>query len=196
MILYNFEKTILFIGIFFSISFANQVNAQIDLSGTEIPSYLEINSKDTLQLFGAGAREILWLDVYLVVIYFNELDYNSEELIQANKTMGLRLYMKSSLVSKKRIKMAIERGFNKSTQGNYKKYKTRIEQMIDSFEEEIYKNDVIDLIYFPSEGTRFYKNNQYLGTIQGADFKQALFGIWLSEHAVDKDLKEKLLKGI
>lgn len=196
MILYNFEKTILFIGIFFSISFANQVNAQIDLSGTEIPSYLEINSKDTLQLFGAGAREILWLDVYLVVIYFNELDYNSEELIQANKTMGLRLYMKSSLVSKKRIKMAIERGFNKSTQGNYKKYKTRIEQMIDSFEEEIYKNDVIDLIYFPSEETRFYKNNQYLGTIQGADFKQALFGIWLSEHAVDKDLKEDLLKGI
>lgn len=196
MILYNFEKTILFIGIFFSISFANQVNAQIDLSGTEIPSYLEINSKDTLQLFGAGAREILWLDVYLVVIYFNELDYNSEELIQANKTMGLRLYMKSSLVSKKRIKMAIERGFNKYTQGNYKKYKTRIEQMIDSFEEEIYKNDVIDLIYFPTEETRFYKNNQYLGTIQGADFKQALFGIWLSEHAVDKDLKEDLLKGI
>ncbi|GGE43458.1 chalcone isomerase family protein [Psychroflexus planctonicus] len=196
MILYNFEKTILFIGIFFSLSFVNQATAQIELSGTEIPSYLEINSKDTLQLFGAGAREILWLDVYLVVIYFNESDYNSEELILSNKTMGLRLYMKSSLVSKKRIKMAIERGFNKSTQGNYKKYKTRIEQMIDSFEEEIYKNDVIDLIYFPSEETRFYKNNQYLGTIQGADFKQALFGIWLSEHAVDKDLKEDLLKGI
>lgn len=196
MTLINFKKVSFILGILFSFSFVQQANAQIHISGTKIPQDLKINTQDTLQLYGAGSRTIFWIDVYLVAVYFNGNDYTAQQLIDANETMGLRLYMKSSLVSKSRIKTAIERGFNKSTNGNYKKYKTRIEDMIDSFEEEIYKNDVIDLIYHPSGETRFYKNNKYLGTVQGIDFKEALFGIWLSENAVDSGLKEEILKGI
>lgn len=196
MNIYTFKKGLFILGTLFLVCFVNQANAQIHISGTKIPQHLKINTQDTLQLYGAGSRTIFWIDVYLVAVYFNGNDYTSQQLIHANETMGLRLYMKSSLVTKSRIKMAIERGFNKSTDGDYKKYKARIEQMIDSFEEEINKNDVIDLIYYPSGKTLFYKNNQYLGTIQGIDFKEALFGIWLSENAVDKGLKEEILNGV
>jgi hypothetical protein len=191
-----YKKYILFVVVSIVFSFISIASAQVQISGIEVPRYLEVNKGEKLELFGAGPRKILWIDVYWVAIYFNEKDYSSNELINSNQTMGLRLYMKSSLVSKSRIKSAIERGFNKSTDGNYHKYKTRMEQMIDSFEEEINKNDIIDLIYYPTGETYFYKNNQYLGIIQGFDFKQALYGIWLSQNCVDNSLKTDIMQGL
>ena len=38
-----------------------------------------------------------------------------------------------------------------------------------------------------------YKNDKELGTIEGMEFKKALFGIWLSNRPADDDLKEAML---
>ena len=172
-----------------------KTNAQINISGTEIPKFLTIDSHKSLPLYGAAARKILWIDVYLVSIFINESNHNAQQLIHSNETMVLRLYMKTSLVSKSRLKMAIERGFKKSQQNNYTKYKNKVENIVDKIEGEIEKNDVVDLVYLPSGQTKFYINERYLGRILGIDFKQALFSIWLSENCIDQELKNQIIKG-
>ena len=55
------------------------------------------------------------------------------------------------------------------------------------------KNDVFDFIYIPDVGVNTFKNGELKTTVQGLEFKQALFGIWLSEDSVQDDLKLSLL---
>jgi hypothetical protein len=38
-----------------------------------------------------------------------------------------------------------------------------------------------------------HKNGKMLGTIEGLEFKKALFGIWLGNNPADKDLKAGML---
>ena len=45
----------------------------------------------------------------------------------------------------------------------------------------------------PNEGVVVYKNGAKKGTIEGYDFKRALFGIWLCDKPADADLKSAML---
>jgi len=58
---------------------------------------------------------------------------------------------------------------------------------------EIKKGDVFIIIYAPEEGVVVYKNGTKKGSIDGHDFKKALFGIWLCDKPADKDLKDEML---
>ena len=52
---------------------------------------------------------------------------------------------------------------------------------------------MFDITYQPGKGVVAYKNGKEKGTIEGMDFKKALFGIWLSNDPADDDLKEAML---
>jgi hypothetical protein len=59
----------------------------------------------------------------------------------------------------------------------------------------IRKNDTCDFVYVPSEGINFLKNGKSLGVVPGLSFKEAFFGIWLSDDAVDRNLRKRMLSG-
>lgn len=53
---------------------------------------------------------------------------------------------------------------------------------------------VLTGFYDPSSGvTRFYKNEQKIGQVEGKDFGEAFFSIWLSEGTREPKLRKKLL---
>ncbi|HEX4938642.1 MAG TPA: chalcone isomerase family protein, partial [Candidatus Kapabacteria bacterium] len=45
----------------------------------------------------------------------------------------------------------------------------------------------------PNEGVKIFKNNELKNTVAGQEFKQALFGIWLSDKPAQKSLKDEML---
>jgi len=49
------------------------------------------------------------------------------------------------------------------------------------------------LTYRPGVGTELAKDGVALGTIEGADFAQAIFGIWLGPKAIDDGFRERIL---
>ena len=49
------------------------------------------------------------------------------------------------------------------------------------------------LTYRPGVGTELAKDGVVLGTIEGADFAHALFGIWLGPKAIDDGFRERIL---
>ena len=59
--------------------------------------------------------------------------------------------------------------------------------------EEIKKGDDFIIINVPNEGVVVYKNGVKKGSIDGHDFKKALFGIWLCDKPADKELKDEML---
>ena len=50
-----------------------------------------------------------------------------------------------------------------------------------------------DFVYVPEKGTFILKNGKVKGTVPGLAFKQAFFGIWLSDQPVDAGLRSAML---
>ncbi len=59
--------------------------------------------------------------------------------------------------------------------------------------EDIAAGDRYDLTYVPGQGTALAKNGWLIGTIPGADFAALYFRIWLGEHPLSADLRNRLL---
>ena len=180
--------------LFLLISFSTQ--AQIQIAGIEIPQKLTYIENEPLDVFGIGVRDFLWIDMYVGAVYLNNLQLKPHQIVEVNQPMALRLHILSSLISNKRIIKSILDGFDKSTQGNLEDYKIRIDKMINFFNKEINPGDIIDLVYNASGQTQIYRNMKHLGSIDGLDFKKALFGIWLSESPANEGFKNDLLEGI
>jgi hypothetical protein len=71
--------------------------------------------------------------------------------------------------------------------------RAKIDMFKGFFKEKINKKDIFIIVYVPGEGVSVLKNGVKKGTIDGLDFKKALFGIWLGNKPADDDLKAGML---
>lgn len=167
-------------------------SAQTKVGGVNLPDS-ETFQNQTLTLNGAGVREKLWIDLYAGGLYLTKKSSDASAIVSANDPMSIKLHIVSKLITSDKMMDAVNEGFENSTGGKTKPLAAKIEKFQSFFMEEIKKNDVFDIVYLPTEGVICYKNNKELGTIEGMDFKKALFGIWLSNKPADDDLKEAML---
>ncbi len=171
------------------ISFAS---AQTEVGGVNLPNSQTFQG-ESLKLNGAGVREKLWIDLYAGGLYLAKKSSDAGAIVSANEPMAIKLHIVSKLITSDKMIDAVNEGFENATSGNTNPIASKIEKFKGFFMEEIKKNDVFDIVFLPSKGVVAYKNNKELGTIEGMDFKKALFGIWLSNRPADDDLKEAML---
>lgn len=161
------------------------------LSG--IPTSYSVAGKQ-LVLNGAGTRTKFIISVYNAGLYLPKKSNDAAQIIAADEPMAMRIKIVSGFASAAKMKNAIKEGFHKSTGGNTAPIQPQIDQLLKSaFSGEVNKGDTFDLVYIPGTGTLVLKNNKTLTTIKGLPFKQALFGIWLSDNPVQASLKKRLL---
>lgn len=162
------------------------------IAGISMPDYL-MAGQSRLALNGAGLRTKLFMDLYVGGLYLVQKNQDAKKITEADEPMAIRLNIVSSLITSEKMEAAVREGFAKSTEGNTAPIMTQIEVFISVFKDRIDKNDVYDFIYLPGSGLEIYKNSNFRSLIQGLSFKQALFGIWLSDRPVQKSLKEEML---
>ena len=168
-------------------------NAQKTIGGVTIPKKIMIG-KTVLELNGAGVREKFFMDMYACGIYVLQKTTNAQNIIEKDKHTAIKIHIISGLITSKKMTDAVEEGFKKSTGGKTKPIRKEIDALKKVFsKEEIQKEDIYDIIYVPSKGTVIFKNGKIQPIIKGLAFKQALFGIWLGNKPVDKDLRNDLL---
>jgi len=182
-------KTFLVSIVFAALSLSAQAK---EVAGVDMPDQLK-TKEQSLLLNGAGVRTKFFMDIYAAGLYLPQTSKEAQSIIEQEKPMALRLHVTSGLLSSEKMESATREGFEKSTGGNTAPIQDTIDAFIENFKDAIAENDVFDFVYDPSEGVNVYKNGELKSTIQGTEFKQALFGIWLSEDAVQEDLKEGLL---
>ncbi len=166
--------------------------AQTEIAGVELPNSVNIEEQKA-DLNGAGIREKFWIDLYAGGLYLSESTDDANEVIKAEKPMGIKIHIVSKLISSSKMRDAVEEGFQNSTDENTGPLREKIDKFISFFEDEIVKNDVFDIFYHPDAGVKVFKNNELKGTIKGQSFKEALFGIWFCDEPADDDLKEAML---
>jgi len=163
-----------------------------EIEGVNMPESLEV-TKSKLILNGAGVRSKFFMDLYIGGLYLQNKSNDPKEIIGGDEPMAIRLHIISSLITSKKMEDATREGFENATKGNTEPIKSEIEEFISVFKEKIEENDIFDLIYLPGKGLEVYKNSEFKSRIEGLVFKQALFGIWLSDKPAQKSLKEKML---
>ena len=185
-------KNIKTLSILFICLITTSIFAQKTVSGVTLPELKTIQG-ERLLLNGAGLREKLWIDLYVGGLYLATKTSDANEIINANKPMAITLNIVSGLITSEKMISAIEEGFEKSTNGNQSKYQTKIDEFISAFKEPIVNGNTFVIMYIPNKGTVVMKNDKILKTIEGLEFKKALFGIWLSDKPADKNLKNGML---
>ncbi|MCQ0111957.1 chalcone isomerase family protein [Zhouia amylolytica] len=165
------------------------INAQTKVGDATLPNRISINNND-LELNGAGIREKFWIDLYAGALYLTSKSGNESQIISSEQPMCIKLHIVSGLVTQEKMIDAVTEGFENSTTG----FATseQIKKFISFFNEEIVRDNVFD-IYAADGVVTTYKNGKLLGTVDGQEFKEALFGIWLSDKPADKKLKKAML---
>lgn len=174
-------------------TFASTVNAQKTLNGVILPTELSFNNQ-TLVLNGGGIRTKFVFKLYTAGLYLSQKSSDGNAVSKANEMMAVRLEITSNMISSSNMSEAINDGFDKSTGRKTSAIRDRIDEMLKTFSGEAIKiGDVFDIVYIPKIGTQTYKNGKLKNTLTGLDFKQALFGIWLSNNPVESNLKKGML---
>ena len=177
------------VAVIMAIASAQSCFAQQDLS----PALSLENGE--LILNGQGLRKKAFISLYRCGLYLEQPGKSSEAIVSEDAAMAIKIVIESGFISSKKMQTAMEEGFNRSTGGDTAPIAGEIEQFKTGFSDKIVKRDAFDLVYHPGKGVEVIKNGESKVTVGGLAFKQALFGIWLSDDPVQKSLKKALLGG-
>jgi hypothetical protein len=167
--------------------------AQVTISDVTLPGTLKAGNTNLI-LNGGGTRVKLFMDIYVAGLYLTAKNTNGDAIAKANEAAAVRLQITSSMATSERMADAVKEGFQKSTGGNTKPIQAKVDRFLKLFSQEpIVKTNIFELVYEPGVGVKVSKNGKLLDTIDGLDFKTALFGIWLGNDPVDKNLKAGML---
>ncbi|MGK0426716.1 MAG: hypothetical protein ACJAUR_000818 [Ulvibacter sp.] len=178
--------------IIISICTLNVSIAQTEVGDVTLDNTLNFGNTELI-LNGAGIRKkAMVLSLYSGGLYLVKKSKDAASIINADETMAIRLVITSSFVSSEAMQGAVNEGFEASTGEETAPIAEEIKKFISFFSDEIVEEDMFDITY-QKTGVVVYKNKKELGTIEGLNFKKALFGIWLGNDPADKKLKKGML---
>ena len=157
-----------------------------ELKGIQFPDSTSVDGKD-LKLKGLGVRNKWFVDVYVAGLYLADPDKDplSDQARQVKLVM-LRDVGASSVGD------AIREGFEKNSAAEMPRLKERLDKMINALT-DVKKHETLVLTYVPEKGTTVTGRGKELVAIEGKDFGDALFNVWLGKSPVDDALKKGLL---
>ena len=151
-----------------------------------------IQLKDTtLHLNGAGVRSKFLIDLYQAALYLKTPTTDAQAIIDADEIMLLQIRVISNLISSENLTRGTREGFDKSTNNQPEAIQGQIDAFLLAFKEPISTGDTFEIVYQPKKGVTVIKNRKVSKRLP--NFKQALFGIWLSNKPAQKSLKDQLL---
>jgi hypothetical protein len=160
-----------------------------DVAGVKIPDTMTVDGK-TLKLNGAGVRKKAIFKVYVAGLYVETPSKDAAALISSNQVKSMRLHMLRDVEGAK-ISGAIAEGFALNSSAAMPQLKGRLDQLAKLIP-DVKEGEEIALTWVPDKGTEVGARGTNTGTIEGRDFADALFAVWLGPKPVQDDLKRAL----
>ncbi len=173
-----------------SLTLAAPVMAK-DIAGVKYPDTATVNGKE-LKLNGVGLRKKAIFKVYTVGLYVETPSKDATQILNADEIKRVRMFMKRDL-KKEQITEAIENGFKKNAGAKLATLQPKLDS-VKAAVPDLKKGDELILTYVPGQGTQVQtsKGGQPV-SVEGKDFADALFSVWLGKNPVDGSLKDGML---
>lgn len=165
-----------------------------ELSEVNVPETNMLQGETVpLVLNGAGTRTKLFVEVYVGALYLSQPETRAEAIMDSPLPKSLRLYIVYREVNAAQLVQVSNESFGANqTEEELKPLASRIEQF-NRLLRTVHRGDVIRFDYMPREGTQVWINQEFRGTIVGADFHRAMLKNWLGPRAADVGLKNAML---
>ncbi len=168
----------------------------LEVEGVKLDDKAQVDGA-TLQLNGAGLRNVFFIKMYVAALYLAEKKQSSEAVLADAGAKRIALHVL--------IEGGPDRflnGFRKGIEKNHSKQELEaLHERMAAFDKlfgdikEFKKGDVIAFDWLPGVATRVSVNGKELGRIAGEDFYRALLTIWIGGKPVKEELKKELLGG-
>lgn len=191
----------LFAGLFLSFSLLSATTGAANaatVAGVELKESISVTDDTSLVLNGAGIRKRLFIKLYVGSLYVTEAmkGADAQDIISADEDMLVQMNIRSKLLTRKKMVAAINSGLRKSTGNNIAPIQEQITAMESALDDALAPGDVLQISYnAQTDITTMIKNGEPKAEMSGLDFKQAMFGIWLSDAPVQGTLKKAMLGG-
>lgn len=164
----------------------------VEVAGVKVADTATVEGK-ALKLNGAGLRTKLMFKVYVAGLYLETPSKDAAAIVSSDQVKSMRLSIMRGLKGSQ-VSEAIEEGFEKNSKAQMAALKPRLTKL-GTLIPNVEKGDEIELAYVPGKGTVVTVKGAEKGVIEGKDFADALFAVWLGANPVQEDLKKALLKG-
>ncbi|NTU59503.1 MAG: hypothetical protein HGA98_00410 [Deltaproteobacteria bacterium] len=168
-------------------------SAAATLQGVTYPDSVQVEGK-TLKLQGLGLRKKLVFSVYVGALYLTTPTSDAAAAARADEPKRIALKFLRD-VDAAAIREAWEDGFFKNAQEKLSTLKPRIDAFLKIAAPDMKKGQELSFTYAPGAGTRVAVNGADRGAVEGRDFAEALFLIWLGDQPPTQDLKKGMLGG-
>ena len=162
----------------------------LEVGGVKLPDTVTEGGK-TLKLNGAGIRKKAIFKVYVAALYVETPSKDAASLVSSSQVKSMRLHMLRNVEGAK-VSGAIIEGFENNSKSALPQLKPRLDQLAKMIP-DVKEGDEIALTWVPDKGTQVSVRGTNAGTIEGRDFADALFAVWLGPNPVQEDLKVSLL---
>jgi hypothetical protein len=163
-----------------------------ELAGVKMPDTITVEGK-TLKLNGLGLRKKVVFKVYVAGLYLETPSNAGPMVISSEQIKRMQLSVLRGLKALQ-VTEAIEEGFEKNSRAQMGALKERLGKF-GAMISDVVEGDQILMTYLPGKGTAVSVKGAEKGVIEGKDFADALFAVWLGSNPVQEDLKRALLAG-
>jgi hypothetical protein len=163
-----------------------------EIGGVNLPDQYRAG-EETLILNGCGLRKKFVIKVYAGGLYLKQAAEDARKIIEADEPMAIRMHFIYDGVSAKDLIAAWNEGFQNAMGGDITPIREKVDRFNAMFQGDAKKNDIYDVLYLPGKGVSVSLNSKLAGTVEGLEFKKAVFSIWLGETPADSGLKKGML---
>lgn len=172
--------------------FAGSASA-LEVAGVSLAEKIQGTDGTQLTLNGAGIRSKVFFKIYVAGLYLENPAKDSTAVLADDGSKQMLMHILYDKVEKEKLVAAWNEGFD----GNLEKeQREALAERITAFNAmfgDVKKGDTILLEYIPGKGTSVAVAGEMKGTIEGKDFSDAMFSIWLGKKPVTEELKKSLL---
>jgi hypothetical protein len=162
-----------------------------EIAGVKLPDTVTFEGR-TLRLNGMGLRKKVVFKVYVAGLYLETPTQNAATVISSDQVKQMELSILRTLKSSQ-VNEAIREGFEKNSRAQIAALSERLHKL-EAMIPDVKEGDRIRLTWVPGKGTVVSAKGAEKGVIEGKDFADALFSVWLGPNPVQEDLKKELLR--
>jgi hypothetical protein len=164
-----------------------------EVAGVKMPDTETVEGK-ALKLNGMGLRTKYGVvKVYVLGLYLETRSADAGAVISSDQVKRIRMSFLRDVAGPK-IAETITEGFERNSKAQMGTLKARLDKLA-TIVPDVVKGDEVVLTYSPGKGTSVQAKGTDRGVIEGKDFADALFSVWLGAVPAQEDLK-KLLLGV
>jgi hypothetical protein len=161
-----------------------------ELAGVNMPDTLSVGDK-TLKLNGLGLRKKVMFKVYVGGLYLETPSKDAAAILASDQAKAVRMSFLRD-VDKGKMKDAFVEGFEANAKEKAAAQKASIEKLY-SLIPDMKEGQTLSFSYLPGKGTTVSLGDKALGLIEGKEFAEALFALWLGPKPPSEDLKKGML---